>query len=216
MAPKSKTVTIDMTSDIACPWCAIGRQRLGNAIEAFKAAGHDDVEFVFNYLPFQLYPNMDKKGMPKLKHLAAKVGDEQVQKMVPYTEEAARLAGLKMTHKGIVSNTFDAHRLLLLAEQHGLQDKVAIELYSLYHEKGRNVGEIDVLVSAYARVGGDRAAAQAFLKSDEGSDEIRRREAGVRRKVKTVPHFVFNGKTEISGAQETDDFLRLIERVASK
>ncbi|KAI8928232.1 thioredoxin-like protein [Entophlyctis helioformis] len=207
-----KTFNVSIVSDIACPWCYIGKRRFDTAIETFKANGHQDVEFVINYQPYELHPSLDKVGVPKMKLLTDKIGP-QFPRMAAHTEDTAKSVGLHLTHDGMTSTTFDAHRLIYLAEKTGIQEKVAWQLFLAYHDKALNIGDDDVLADCFAAGGGDRATALAFLKSTEGVDVVRQREADVRRRgVRSVPNFSIDGQ-EIGGGQEPYVFVKLFERL---
>ena len=105
-------------------------------------------------------------------------------------------------------NTFDAHRLLWLAEREGVQDKVADGLFRAFFAEGRDIGDRAVLADLGAEAGLDRNAVTAFLQGDEGTKEVREEEQRARELgVDAVPTFIIGGKVLVSGAQNPEVFL---------
>mgnify|MGYP006381651401 CR=1 FL=1 len=111
-------------------------------------------------------------------------------------------------------NTFDAHRLIWLAQQQGRQDEVVEELFHGYFTEGLNIGQPEILVSLAVRAGLDGEAVVRLLHAQEGVDAVRQEEAhGHQLGIRGVPYFVLNGKAALSGAQPVETFVSAIKQV---
>ena len=152
---------IDFVSDVACPWCAVGL----NALEiALKRIG-DDIPVSLQMQPYELNPDMAIEGVDASEYLARKYGLSAEQLAANRANIRARGAevGFSFGDRTRVWNTFDAHRLLHWAGQHGRQRELKHALLRAYHGEGRNPGAKDVLLALAAEVGLDAEAARAVL-----------------------------------------------------
>ena len=205
-------LTIEVYSDVVCPWCYVGKRRLEQALES---TGRQESALVF-WRPFQLNPTMPKAGMDRRVYLEAKFGGPgEMLAIQDRISVAGTSAGIEFAFDLIARtpNTFDAHRLIWFAQQQGRQDATVEELFHGYFTNGLNIGENEVLVSLAARAGLDEAAVGRFLKSHDGSEAIRQEEArGRQLGIRGVPYFLLNGKTVVSGAQPVETFLAAIEQ----
>ncbi|ODT45429.1 MAG: disulfide bond formation protein DsbA [Nitrospira sp. SCN 59-13] len=204
-------LTIEVYSDVVCPWCYVGKRRLEQALES---TGKQDAALVF-WRPFQLNPTMPKAGMDRRVYLEAKFGGpEEMQAIQARIVGAGASAGIEFAFDRIARtpNTFAAHRLIWFAQQQGRQDAAMEELFHGYFTEGLNIGEDEVLVSLAARAGLDGAAVGRFLQSQDGIEAVRQEEArGRQLGIRGVPYFLLNGKTVVSGAQPVETFLQAIE-----
>ncbi|MCC6964710.1 MAG: DsbA family oxidoreductase [Nitrospira sp.] len=205
-------LTVEVYSDVVCPWCYVGKRRLEQALES---SGRQPSALVF-WRPFQLNPTMPKAGMDRRVYLEAKFGGlgemEAIQNRIAGVGVSA---GIEFAFDRIARtpNTFDAHRLIWFAQQQGRQDAVVEELFHGYFTEGLHIGEHDVLVSLAARAGLDGAAVGRFLQSQDGTEAVRQEEArGRQLGIRGVPYFLLNGKTVVSGAQPVETFLEAIEQ----
>lgn len=196
---------VEIWSDIACPWCYVGKRRFESALEEFA---HRD-ELTVTWRSFELDSNAPAEhteSQPVL--LARKYGKtvEQAQEMNARMSEAAAGEGLSFHLDQVkVGNTFDAHRLLHLAAQHGKREALGERLFAAYLSEGAALGQIDTLIGLAAEVGLDPDAARAVLESDQYADAVRGDEAEARTiGVTGVPFFVLNRKYGVSGAQSPD------------
>jgi predicted DsbA family dithiol-disulfide isomerase len=206
---------VEIYSDIACPWCYIGKHRFERALADFPGADRVEVSF----RPFQLVPDAPTEATGHRAWLDARYGPGSAAM-------DARVAQLGLAD-GIVFdfehalhvNTFDGHRLLYLAEtEYGLPVQAALKekLLAGRFADGLNVGDHGQLADLAASVGIDRARAAAYLASDEGVAEVRAELAHARDLgVTSVPTFVFDGRSAVSGAQEVDTFRRILEQLAA-
>jgi predicted DsbA family dithiol-disulfide isomerase len=210
---RNSSMKVEIWSDIACPWCYIGKRRFESALERF--AHRDEVEV--SWRSFQLDPTaptssdqtMDvvlsrKYGIPlsqaaamnaKLEALAAEIGLEYHLSTIRYT------------------NTLAAHRLLHLASHHRRQDAMKERLMHAYFTENLPLGDTDTLVGLAHEVGLDPAEVRRVLESDTYADEVR---DDLRRAsllgIRGVPFFVLDEAFGVSGAQPVEIFLQALEQ----
>ena len=205
---------MDVTSDVICPWCYIGKRRLEKAIAAH--AGRGDVRVRWH--AFQLNPQMPKEGVNRREYRTAKFGSwERSLALDAQVAAAGRAEGIPFAHDKIerTPNTLDAHRLIWLAEKEGVQDAVVEALFRAYFTEGRDFSDRQTLLDGVAAAGLDRGRAEAELDTDEGLAAVRAEEAEAHRLgVQGVPFFIVNEKVALSGAQEPKAFLEAFERAS--
>ncbi len=192
-------VDVTVTSDVVCPWCFVGKRRLEAAIRALD--GRHEVRVRWH--PFQLNPQMPKEGMSRRDYRAAKFGswekslalDAQITTVGAGEGIAFALDRIERT-----PNTLDAHRLIGLADEAGVQDAVVEALFRAYFCEGRNIGDRETLLDIVAGAGLSRDRTRKVLDGGEGLDAIRAAEGRAReRGVRGVPFFVINGELALSG-----------------
>jgi predicted DsbA family dithiol-disulfide isomerase len=206
---------IDIWSDIACPWCYVGKRRLEAALASFP---HRDAVQV-TWHSFQLDPSALRTLSSERSYaerLAAKYGVtlSQGQAMISRMTETAAKDGLAMDFGRIrPGNTFDAHRLLHLAKQRGRQDALEERLFSAYLCEGQAIGEPEVLVRLAEQAGLDLDEAQGVLAGDAHADDVRADIAQARALgVSGVPFFVVGERYGVSGAQPPETLLAVLTR----
>ncbi|MEX1147726.1 MAG: DsbA family oxidoreductase [Sphingomonadales bacterium] len=202
---------IDIISDSICPWCWIGKRRLGMALEQWEAP----VEV--HWHPFELNPDLPDQGMERKAYMEAKFGDtDGAARAYAPVWDAAGAVGLDIDFDAIprVPNTLKSHCLIGWADPGVVQDRVVEGLFSAYFIEGRDIGSVDVLVSVAEAAGMDGAAVAAKLAAGDDFNLIRTRARSVRDKgVAGVPCFVVDGAHVVSGAQEPRTFLDLFAKV---
>ena len=205
---------IDFVSDVACPWCAVGL----NALEiALKRIG-DDIPVSLQMQPYELNPDMAIEGVDASEYLARKYGLSAEQLAANRANIRARGAevGFSFGDRTRVWNTFDAHRLLHWAGQHGRQRELKHALLRAYHGEGRNPGAKDVLLALAAEVGLDAEAARAVLESDAHAAEVRQAEAFWQQNgISAVPSVIINDRHLIQGGQPPEVFEQAIRQIAA-
>jgi predicted DsbA family dithiol-disulfide isomerase len=208
-------LSIEVYSDVVCPWCYIGKRRLEQALETLKSREATRVI----WRPFQLNPTMPKSGMDRRVYLEAKFGGPDEMKAI---QDRVAAVGASVSVEfafdriARTPNTLDAHRLIWFAQQQDRQDKVVEELFHGYFTEGVNIGEAAMLASLADRAGLDRDKVSRLLQSEEGVDAVRQEEArGHQLGIRGVPFFVLNGKSTVSGAQPVETFVSEIERATS-
>jgi predicted DsbA family dithiol-disulfide isomerase len=206
------TLTVDVISDVICPWCYIGKRRLEKAIAARR--GQRDMRVRWH--PFQLTPHMPREGMSRKEYRTAKFGSwERSLALDAQVIEAGRGEGIPFDYAKVLRtpNTLDAHRLIWLADTEGVQDAVVEAVFRAYFTQGRDIGQTNVLLDVVAGAGLDRGRAEAVLSGDEGLVAIRAAEAHAHRTgVQGVPYFLINNTVALSGAREPSAFLAAFER----
>ena len=197
--------SVDVISDVICPWCYIGKRRLEKAI-----AAHGGPVKV-RWLPFQLNPTMPKEGISRREYRTKKFGSwERSQELDARVIAVGKDEGIHFAFDRIerTPNTLDAHRLIWLADKEGVQDAVVEALFRAYFTEGRDISNRQTLLDVVAEAGLDRDKAEAVLNSDDGLEAIKEAEELSRRhRVDGVPFFIINGKITLSGAQQPDAFL---------
>ena len=199
---------IDVFSDVVCPWCFVGKRRLDAAL---ATAGLGDAEV--HWHAFQLNPDLPPGGVDRREYMRQKFGDEaNVARIHERVSEAGRSAGIEFRFDRITRspNTFDAHRLLKLAEAQQRQGAVKEALLSAYFLEGRDVGDRAVLTEIAAQTGmeGDIAV---WLAGDAGAEETRADLAAAARfEISGVPFFIFGGRYAIAGAQPPEVFAQVL------
>jgi predicted DsbA family dithiol-disulfide isomerase len=198
-------LTIDVISDIVCPWCYIGKRRLEAALALVAEKGAMG-EIAVRWHPFELNPDLPREGLDRRTYLETKFGGpERAAQIYERLRAAGATVGIPFALDRIARqpNTRDAHRLVGWAQARGDPEPLIERLFAAYFLEGRNPGERDVLATIAGEAGLDPAAARAMLDSDEGRDAVetaerRAQEIGIG----GVPFFIFNGRVAVSGAQE--------------
>lgn len=210
-----RTVRIDLVSDIACPWCAIGYRRLEHALARLES----EVAVELVWQPFELNPDMPPEGEPILEHLCRKYGLDaaSVERSQGEMMTLADDLGLnfRSARERRAQSTFDAHRVLAWAAEQGRATALNLALFDAYFGAAKNPSDPAVLREAAETAGLDGAEAEAIARSDRYAEEVRaakRRfvEAGV----DAVPAFILDHRWLVSGAQPPDVLADAIRRVA--
>ncbi|MFI6447385.1 DsbA family oxidoreductase [Kitasatospora sp. NPDC050543] len=207
---------VEIYSDIACPWCYIGKRRFEQALAGFE--GRADVEVV--YRPYQLVPDAPETATPHRAWLAERYGPQSVA-MDARVTELGRDEGISYDFDTALHvNTLRAHRLLHLAEaEYGaaVQGELKERLLRAHFSEGVDVADVERLTEIAVAAGLDEARVAAYLAGDEGAAEVRAQLAAARELgISAVPTFVFEGRWAVQGGQETATFLRVLEQVAAE
>lgn len=206
---------VDIWSDIACPWCYVGKRRFEAALAGFAA--RDAVQVVWR--SFQLDPGAPR-SLPEqpgyAERLAKKYGTTPAQgvAMIERMTETAALDGIAMDFSRIrPGNTFDAHRLLHWAHHSGAQDALKERLFRGYLCEGKAIGEPDVLLAMVDDAGLDMAGAEAVLATDAHAADVRADIAQARALgIDGVPFFVVGQRYGVSGAQSSETLRSVLAR----
>lgn len=206
-------MTIEIWSDVMCPFCYIGKRKFENALTQFPHK--DDVEVIWK--SFQLNPNLKTDAHKNTHQYLAEVKGwslEEAKKMSDHVTNLAKQVGLTYhLDKAVVANSFDAHRFSCLAKKHGLQDKAEERLFLAYFTEGKNTADHATLIQLGVEIGLEADEIKQMLEGNEYAVEVQQdiieaQQVGVR----GVPFFVLGGKYAISGAQETALFLEALNR----
>jgi predicted DsbA family dithiol-disulfide isomerase len=202
---------IDIVSDAICPWCYIGKRHLERALAILAAEG---MTFSVHWNPFQLNPDMPKQGRDRAAYRAEKFGSAaKSAELDQRITEAGAAAGLGFRTDLMTRtpNTIDAHRLIWLAEHHGVQDAAMEAVFRAYFIEGRDIGDPAVLAECGAEAGLRDAA--VFLAGDLAEDEVRAADEAARDAgVSGVPSFFLDGHALFSGAMPTETIVEAFRR----
>ncbi|TLM87140.1 DsbA family oxidoreductase [Pseudarthrobacter sp. NamE5] len=198
---------IEIWSDVACPWCFIGKRRFEAALAAFPH--RDSVEVTWR--SYQLDPTLPEhyEGT-ELEYLSSRKGlpMQQVAQMFDHVAQQARVEGLEYRFDAVVvANSFTAHRLIHLAAAHGKQDEAKERLLSDHFERGKDIGSREYLTSLGEELGIDRGEVEELFTSDKYSGSVRSDVEEARSLgISGVPFFVIDRKYGLSGAQPAETF----------
>lgn len=209
-------VTIDIVSDVVCPWCYLGKARLELAI----AEVQDEIGVDVNWRPYRLNPDIPPEGVDQKAYLEAKLGGaEAVARGHEMLTQLGAEVGIHYDFAAIKigPNTLDAHRLLHWAGVEGreIQDRVATALFKANFEEGRNIGDHAVLADIAEASGMDRKLVENLLATDADKDTvIGEIDAAQQMGVNGVPFFIVDGQYAISGAQTPDVLSNALREIA--
>ena len=205
---------VEIWSDIVCPFCYIGKRRFEHALEKFPHADHVEVvwrsfELTPDYQPVpgrNVYESLaEKKGIPLV----------QAKQMSDHMANMAREVGLEYDFDHAVpTNTFLGHQLIHLAAKHGKQGAAKERLMAAYYLQGQNLNDIDTLATLATEIGLDAGEVRAALTAGTYAEAVRHDEYQAQQiNVRGVPFFVFEDKYAVSGAQPTELFAEVLEKV---
>ena len=214
---KTAIMKIEIWSDIMCPFCYIGKRRFEAALEKFSHKDKVEVE----WKSFLLSPDVETDPTKNMNQFLAEhkgISIEEAKQMHAYVTEMAAKSGLQYNFDiAIPANSFNAHRFLHFAKQHGKQGEAEEKLFSAYFTEGKNIDDAQTIMAIAAELGLDTSALALAMGSDAFVQDViadvqEAQQIGVR----GVPFFVFNRKYAISGAQESDAFLQTLEKAYSE
>ena len=204
---------VDIWSDVVCPWCYIGKRRFERALAAFP---HGD-EVRVRWRSFELDPTAPpiRQGDP-VQRLSAKYGISPEQARAAHARLTALAADEGLEYRLATArsgNSFDAHRLVHLAAEHGLQDALEERLMAAYLCQEQAIGDRGVLLAAAVASGLPEDAVTAVLEDGTYADAVRADEAeAAARGVSGVPFFLIDGTFAIPGAQDPETILTILRR----
>lgn len=207
---------IEIWSDVACPFCYIGKARLEKALQKFP-----DIEASITWRSFQLDPNAPEN--PELDiydTLAKKYGKDRqwAKEMNKNVVEMADGEGLNFNMETIKpANTFKAHRLLHFAAENGKQHEMKAALLNAYFTRGKDVSDIETLATLAHETGLDYERTKEFLEGNHFSEQVeedimKAREIGIQ----GVPFFLFNNQYGLSGAQPAEVFEEALQKILNE
>jgi predicted DsbA family dithiol-disulfide isomerase len=206
-------LTVEIWSDVVCPWCYIGKRRFETALEGF--AHRDEVTILWRSFELDQQAPVSAEGSAP-ERLAAKYGmsvERATQLQAEMTERAAE-EGLEFHFERARSgNTFDAHRLIHLAATYGHQAAAKERLLRAYFTDGEAIADPETLIRVVCEVGVDAAEARDVLGSDRFAEDVREDELlAAQLGVQGVPFFVLDRKLGVSGAQPPEVLVQALER----
>lgn len=204
---------IDIVSDVVCPWCIVGYLQLRQALDA------TGTEAEIYWHPFELNPQMPPKGQDLREHIAEKYGssaEDSARARAHLTRLGADLGfTFAFSDTSRIVNTFDAHRLLHWATEHGVQMALKLALFDAYFTQGRDVSDRDVLCDVAGSVGLDAGTARALLDGDDLMQIVREEERfWTQQGISGVPAMVFDRKHLVTGAQGVEAYTSILTQLA--
>jgi predicted DsbA family dithiol-disulfide isomerase len=199
-------LTIDVVSDVVCPWCYIGKRRLEGALALYAKERPDVPAPAVTWRPFQLNPGMPDEGMPREEYVQRKFG-ARGGAVYDRVTAVGREVGIPFAFDRITRqpNTLAAHSLVELAEARGAQDALVEAFFRAYFLDGVDLTARANLVAIATAAGLDRAEVETWLDDTNARDlaaaeDQRAREIGI----EGVPFFIFNGRVGVSGAHPAE------------
>lgn len=212
-----KRVRVDIWSDIACPWCFIGKRRFEKGVEKFEHSENVDVFWHAYQLDPSLPEHYDGDEVQYLSQVKG-MDPEQVKGMLEHVTQQAAGEGLNYRFDQLrPANSFTALRLLEQAKQESKGNEMKEVLLSAHFERGLDTGDVKVLTALAAEVGLEETATAQTLSSQRYTDEVNADIAQARQLgISGVPFFVIDGKYGISGAQPAEAFAEALTQVYSE
>jgi predicted DsbA family dithiol-disulfide isomerase len=209
----SPKIKVEIWSDVMCPFCYIGKRKFEAGLDQF--AQKSNVEIVWK--SFQLSPGIKTDPSKNVNQFLAEhkgISIREAQEMHDRVTQLAASVGLKYDFdKAVVANSFRAHCFTHFAKENGKQAEAEEALFRSYFSEGKNIDDDTVLLELGKTIGLDPQALELVLKNKLYSDEVSSdiREAG-QLGVRGVPFFVFNRKFAVSGAQDSELFLEVLNK----
>lgn len=210
----SKKVKIDVVSDVACPWCYIGKKRLENAIKT------NDAEVELRFLPFQLDPTIPKSGMDRKSYFENKFGsEERVDSVFNRVEGVGESVGLRFQFRNIpvIPNTLSLHMLLSKANDEGFQLELASTLFDRYMINPINLSDEKNLVEIMKGYGWVESKTLEVLSDESLRYSVIQEIQHVQQiGISGVPFFIINDQYSVSGAQPEEVWNEIFESLSAK
>ncbi len=210
-------VTIDVVSDVMCPWCYIGKRRLEQALTKL-----DDLDIDVRWRPYQLDATLPPEGRDRREYLETKFGGpERAKEIYSRIEDAGREEDLDFKFEAIAvsPNTIDAHRVIRWSANDGseVHDKLVEILFRVFFMEGANIGKHDVLVDAAQEAGMDGSIVASLLATDKDRDEVTKEIATAQQMgVSGVPCFIIDNKYAVMGAQQPEAIVEAVRQAAQQ
>jgi len=217
------TVTIDIFSDVVCPWCYIGKRRFEAGLADATADDDLGVDFKIVFKPYQLDPTA-APGVagPVIDAYAKKFGGpEKADQIISHVTRTAAEEGLEFhMERSLRANTLLAHRLIWWAAQPDTpvtQDEMKERLLHAYFMDGTHVGDAAALADCAADIGADHDEVLSFLEGSCGTAEVAAELEHARDNgITAVPTYVFDGQWAVPGAQDAATFTKVLRRMAER
>ena len=204
---------VNIWSDVRCPFCYIGKRKFEMALEDFPQK--DQVEVTWR--SFQLDPTLETQKDANIYDYFSKVkgvSKGQAEQMFNNVTQIAKEVGLDFNiEESIVSNSFNAHRLIQLAKSKGLGDEAEEQLFKIHFIEGKDIDDAETLLQTGIQIGLSETDVQGVLDTNAYEYEVKQDELAAKSiGVSGVPFFVFNDKYAVSGAQSPETFLQVLEK----
>jgi len=203
------SLSIDVISDVVCPWCFIGKRRLEAALELYRVRNPAAATPQVAFHPFELNPDLPREGISRADYIAKKFGARGYSAHDRLVGIGAQL-GIPFAFDKIARqpNTLAAHALIERSRGSGVQGAVKEALMKAFFVEGLDLTDSQTLVRIAAEAGLERAAAEACIADEALRRTVAEEEDKARRMgVQGVPFFIFNNRLAVSGAQEPETLL---------
>lgn len=212
------SLTVDVISDVVCPWCYVGKVKLETAVKLFKEANPGVEEPQVRWHPFQLNPDLDLAGIDRADYVRKKFGDRATS-VYDRVKGVGSEVGIEFAFDKIKRqpNTRKAHSLIAACEGSDLQAKMVQTLFDAYFIQARDLTDDEVLAQLASDVGLDAKTTKDALYSPDAFRRIQQADTQAREMgVEGVPFFVFNGKLAVSGAQAPETLVRAMQEASEQ
>ena len=202
---QKQTIKVDIVSDVACPWCYIGKRRIEKAIEQWKGAPIE-----VTYHPFQLDPTIPEAGLDRTTYLENKFGSTDLSEAMNRISEAGKSEGINFNFgdKWLAVNTLPMHQLMHIAGEEGFRDALKERFLKAYFDENLHLNDAEVLVKVMSEFGWDAVKTKRIIVDDAIAYEVKQEIAHYKQLgVTGVPFFIINDTYGISGAQPSSVFL---------
>jgi predicted DsbA family dithiol-disulfide isomerase len=209
------SISVDVVSDVACPWCYLGKRRLERAVALVP-----EIQVSVHWRPYRLDPTIPPDGMDRKDYIIRKFGslealDEPHARLI----ELGRAEGIDYHFERITrsANTINAHRLVRWATASGAEDAIVERLFAAYFSEGRDIGAIEMLAALSGDVGLDSDSVAKRLAGDEDREEVAGEiEDAYHIGVTGVPCFIVDQKYAVMGAHPAESLARAIAQAAGE
>jgi predicted DsbA family dithiol-disulfide isomerase len=206
------TITVDVVSDVACPWCYVGKRNLEEALKQWKGAPIE-----VNWHPYQLDPAMRAEGMNRDTYLTSKFGSlDKVEEMANRLISVGKTVGINFDfgENWLAVNTLALHQLIHVANQEGRGGELKERLLSAYFVETRHLNKREVIYETVKDFGWDSNKVDSIIDDEKIAEAVKSEISNYQQRgVSGVPFFVINDKFGISGAQPVEAFLKAFKSV---
>ena len=207
------TIKVDVVSDVACPWCYVGKRRLESALKEWKGAPIE-----VNWHPYQLDPSMREEGMDRDTYLTSKFGSiDRVQEMTDRLTETGKTVGIDFDFgdNWLAVNTLQMHQLLNVAREEGFGIEMKERFLAAYFEETQHLNKPEVLYAIAKEFGWDQEKVDSIINDQKIAEAVKAEISHYQQRgVSGVPFFVINDEFGISGAQPVEAFLEAFQSVS--
>ena len=208
-------IELDIFSDTVCPWCYIGKKRLENALNKYK-----NLKIKQTWRPFQLNPGMPPDGMDRQEYLISKFGSSDAAKTVYeniYEEGVKEGINFNFDLIEVTPNSFNSHRLLALAYNANIQEKVLDDLFESYFLHGKDIGDPNILLEIAIKHNIDAEEFKSYLSDQENIEPLANEEIQAKKMgINSIPTFIVNKQIVINGAQTSENFELIFEKLKAR
>ena len=208
-------IELDIFSDTVCPWCYIGKKRLENALNKYK-----NLVIKQTWRPFQLNPGMPPDGMDRQEYLISKFGSSDAAKTVYeniYEEGVKEGINFNFDLIEVTPNSFNSHRLLALAYNANMQEKVLDDLFESYFLHGKDIGDPNILLQIAIKHNIDAEEFKSYLSDQENIEPLANEEIQAKKMgINSIPTFIVNKQIVINGAQTSENFELIFEKLKAR